>query len=201
MRNIYIKEKTERALGTKLFIKAERCSSPKCVMIRRPYRPGVHGSKRRKASSQYGLELQEKQKIQLSYGLTNRQMRNLFKGPLLKAILALENRLDRVVYLLGFAPSMRVARQIVSHGHIMVNQRKVTIPSYKVKKGDVISIRPQSKDSKIFEDLVVRLKQHEPPPWLRLDKEELKGKRIDDPKPEDIKLPFDVNLVSQFYCR
>ncbi len=197
-----IKEKKERSLGTRLFIKAERCSSPKCVMIRRPYRPGVHGQARRRRSiSEFGKQLQEKQKIQITYGLSGKQMRNLFKGPLEKALVVLEKRLDRVLFLLGLASSMRVARQTISHGHIVVNGRKVTIPSYSVKIGDVISIRPESRPGKMFEELGMKLKQYEPPSWLKLDKENLKGECIKHPKPEDINVSFDINLVGQFYAR
>lgn len=197
-----IKEKRERALGVKLFIKAERCNSPKCVMIRRPYRPGVHGqARRRRGSSEFGKQLQEKQKIQITYGLSGKQMRNLFKGPIERTILTLEKRLDRVVYLLGFAASLRVARQLVSHGHITVRGRKVTIPSYDVRVGDVVSIRPESRSKKLFEDLGSKLKQYDPPSWLKLDKENLKGECIKQPQLEDISLPFDTNLVNQFYAR
>ncbi len=196
-----IKEKKERALGTKLFLKAERCNSPKCVMIRRPYRPGIHGQKRRRAPSEYGKQLQEKQKIQITYGLTNKQMKNLFKQPREKLVLILEQRLDRTVFLLGFAPSSRVARQFVSHGHIIVNNRKVTIPSYHVKVGDIIAIRPESRSKKIFEDIELRLKKHETPAWLKLDKKELRGEFFEKPKLKDINLFFDLNLVGQFYSR
>ncbi|MFH0712893.1 MAG: 30S ribosomal protein S4 [Candidatus Jorgensenbacteria bacterium] len=197
-----IKEKKERSLGTRLFIKAERCSSPKCVMIRRPYRPGVHGqSRRRRSISEFGRQLQEKQKIQITYGLNNRQMRNLFQGPLEKALVILEKRLDRVTYLLGLAASPRVARQIISHGHITVNGRKVTIPSYSVKIGDVISIRTESRGGKMFEELGMKLKQYEPPSWLKLDKENLKGECIENPKLGEINASFNLNLVGQFYAR
>jgi len=197
-----IKEKKERALGVKLFIKSERCNSPKCVMIRRPYRPGVHGqSRRRRKISEFGKQLQEKQKIQITYGLTNKQMTNLFKGPLEKTLLTLERRLDRVLFSLGLAPSMRVARQLVSHGHITVGGRKMNIPSYSVKVGDKISIRPESQGKKMFEDLREKLKQYEPPVWLKLDKENLTGECIGYPALEDMSLPFDVNLVGQFYSQ
>ncbi|KKU94245.1 MAG: 30S ribosomal protein S4 [Candidatus Jorgensenbacteria bacterium GW2011_GWA1_48_13] len=196
-----ITEKKERYLGVKLFLKPERCSSPKCVMIRRPYRPGVHGAKRRGPVSDYGRQLREKQKIQIVYGLTNRQMCNLFKEPLGKILLILEQRLDRVVYLLGLAPSPRVARQFISHGHIQVNQRKVTIPSFHVKVGDIVGIRPESRKAKIFEGLPEKLKQYQPPAWLELNKEELKGKCVANPRAEEINLGADANLVGQFYSR
>jgi small subunit ribosomal protein S4 len=196
-----ITEKKERALGVKLFLKPERCNSPKCVMIRRPYRPGVHGLRRGGPVSDYGRQLKEKQKIQLTYGLSNRQMSNLFKEPLERILLTLEKRLDRVVFLLGFAPSPRVARQLVSHGHIHVNGRKVTIPSYHVRIGDVIAVRPESRKKKVFEGLSEKLKQYEPPAWLKLDKKELKGECLQNPKIEEINLAFDANLVGQFYSR
>ncbi len=196
-----VTEKKERSLGIKLFIKADRCNSPKCVMIRRPFRPGAHGQKRRRQPSDFGKQLQEKQKIQLTYGLTNRQMINLFKEPIEKLLPSLETRLDRVVFLLGISKSPRIGRQIISHGHIMVNGRKVTIPSYHVKVKDIISIRPESRSKKLFEDIETRLKPYEPPAWLKLDKEQLKGECVKIPSLTEINLPFDINLVGQFYSR
>ncbi len=143
-----VKEKRERALGTKLFLKAERCNSPKCATVRKPQRPGVHGAKRRSVS-EYGRQLQEKQKARLIYGLTNKQIENLFTKMSKEQILSrLEKRIDRVVFLLGLAKSPRISRQLVSHGHILVNNRKVRSPSFTVKIGDKIEIRPESKKSK-----------------------------------------------------
>lgn len=195
-----IKEKRERALGAKLFLKAERCNSPKCVMIRRPYRPGVHGQKRHSVSD-YGKQLREKQKIQIIYGLNNRQLSNLFAKAKGKILLILEKRLDRVVFLLGLARSQRIARQLIAHGHILVNGRKVTIPSYDVKIGDIVMIRPESKLLRVFEDVSIRLKQYEPPVWLKLDKNEFKGECVSEPQFDGTILPFDINLVGQFYSR
>lgn len=198
-----IKEKKERALGTKLFLKAERCNSPKCVMVRRPNRPGAHGKKRH-SISEYGRQLQEKQKIQLLYGLNNRQMMALFrkskdKGKLLQS---LEHRLDHVVFLFGFAGSSRIARQIISHGHILVGGRKVTVPSFRVKVGDVISVRPESKKLKIFDEITEKLKKYTPPSWLKLHGvEEIKGECIKLCDPTETQFPFDVNLVGEFYSR
>jgi small subunit ribosomal protein S4 len=196
-----IKEKKERALGVRLFLKPDRCNSPKCVMIRRPYRPGLHGSKPRSLSD-YGKSLQEKQKMQITYGLTNGQMKNLFKKYGQEKIFQkLECRLDRVVFLLGFGRSPRVARQLVSHGHILVNGRKVTIPSYCVKIGDIISVRTESRKLPIFADIHLRLKKHEPPSWLKLNVGELKGECVAYPSFEEKTLPFDLSLVNQFYSR
>lgn len=197
-----IKEKKERSLGVKLFIKAERCSSPKCAMVRHPYRPGMHGQKHRRAISDYGRQLQEKQKAQLLYGFNGRQMQNLFKRSSREEILLrLETRLDHVVFLLGFAKSPRIARQFVSHGHILVNGRKVTIPSYRVRIGDIIRIRPESREGKLFEDIHPRLKEYVAPSWLELLPEKLEGKCVSNPPVESMQLPFDVNLVVQFFAR
>lgn len=197
-----IKEKKERSLGTKLFIKAERCNSLKCVMIRKPYRPGLHGKKRRVVSD-YGRQLQEKQKLQIIYGLNNRQLQSLFGKTKNKeeVIKKLETRLDRVCFLLGLIASPRIARQLVSHGHILVNNKKVTTPSYSVRIGDIITIRSESKDLKLFEEIRVKLKQYEPPVWLKLDKEVLKGECVGMPQIGEMNLPADINLVGQFYSR
>ncbi len=196
-----IKEKKERSLGVKLFIKADRCNSPKCVTVRRPYRPGVHGQARRRQPSEYGRELREKQKLQLIYGLNNRQMTNLFDGRAPAEIMKrLECRLDRVVFLLGLAKSPRIGRQLVSHGHVIVNGRKVTIPSFYVRVGDKIEVRPESRPSKLFEDIQLHLKQYTPPSWLKLDAPNLKGECVGEPEMGG-SLPFDINLVGQFYAR
>ena len=196
----HIKEKKERALGTKLFLKAERCSSPKCVMVRRPYRPGLHGQ-RRVTVTDYGRQLQEKQKIQLSFGLNNRQMRILFRRPADERIPALLERLDHVVFLLGLARSSRIARQFISHGHIAVNGRTVTIPSYRVSIGDTVAVRAESRGRKVFEDIAERLKQYEPPPWLKLSREELRGECVASSTTAGAPFPFDIHLVGQFFSR
>ncbi len=197
------KEKKERSLGMKLFIKAERCNSPKCVMVRRPSRPGAHGAKRKKMLSDFGKQLQEKQKLQFSYGLNNKQTRTLLAlKSLEKMMIALEHRLDRVVFLLGFAQSLRIARQLVSHGHIVVNDKKVTIPSFSVRIGDVISIRQESRKAKIFEDIQMRLSQYEPPEWLKINKGELKGECVAKVTANGkARFPFDINLVGEYYSR
>lgn len=194
-------EKKERALGVKLFLKAYRCSSPKCAMIRKPYRPGQHGQKKH-ILTEYGRQLLEKQKIKFSYGLTERQMKNLFKKYEPNEIIRiLETRLDRTLVLLGLAPSLRMARQLVSHGHVLVNNRKVTIPSFNIKLNDVIKIKEKILKSKMFEDLNERLKNYEPPVWLKLDKSNFEGKCVNLPQVEDIQFPFNIDLVVQFYSR
>lgn len=201
-----IKEKKERALGVKLGLKPFRCSSPKCAATRRPQRPGVHGGKYRRQISEYGQQLREKQKLRFTYGLSERQLANAFKkekksggsiGEML--INALERRLDNVVFRLGIAPSRSVARQLVSHGHIIVNGRKVTVPSYKVKVGDIVSIRPQSKDYSIFKDLPAKLERYDAPVWLQLDAKKMEGKVVSQPK--DVDAPFDMNLIVDYYSK
>lgn len=198
-----IKEKKERALGTRLFLKPERSLSPKAAMARRPYRPGQHGQKRHTVSD-YGKQLNEKQKIQVVYGLTNRQLATLFTrfGNKEKVMHALEHRLDRVVFLLGLAGSVRVARQLVSHGHILVNNRKVTVPSYHVRVKDVIAIRKESRNSPFFAELSNHLKKYTPPSWLKITSpDEGSGTCVKSFHSEETQFPFDINLVGEFYSR
>lgn len=196
-----IKEKRERALGTKLFLKADRCNSPKCVMIRRPYRPGQHGERRMNVT-EFGRQLQEKQKVQIYFGLNTRQMRKLFETPNpAKVRETLEHRLDQVVFALGFAKSPRIARQLVSHGHILMNGRAVTISSCHVRIGDAVAIRPESKKSNLFEDIATRLKQYEPPAWLELDKKHLSGRCVAASVAHPTTFPFDITVVGQYFAR
>ena len=197
-------EKKERALGTKLFLKAFRCASPKCAMIRRPYKPGVHGNKkggRRKEPSEYGRQLKEKQRVQISYGLNNNQMRRLFRGKnkTEEILELLEKRLDNVIFRLGLADSRISARQLINHGHFLVNGKKVTTPSYLVRIGDKASLNANSRKLKVFDSLELKLKKNEPLKWLKLDKEKLIGELVD--KPQEINLPFDLNLVAEYYSR
>ena len=199
------KEKQERSLGTKLFLKAARCNSPKCVSVRRPQRPGLHG-KSYKTLSEFGQQLKEKQKIRFTYGIREAQMELVFKkaaknpgvtGEMIISIL--ERRLDNVVYRLGIAPSRSVGRQLVGHGHILVNGHKVTIPSYQVRVGDTITIRPQSNEPPLLKDLGERLEKYEPPVWLALDAAKLEGKVLSAPK--DFEISFDVNMVVDYYSK
>jgi len=204
------KEKKERALGTKLFLKAFRSYSPKSAMVRRPTRPGMHGDKRVRGASEYKLQLMEKQKIKLTYGLSERQMKNIVGAAIAKRvtggmsaadriITALESRLDNIVYRLGISPSRIMARQAVSHGYITVNARKVTIPSYKVKKEDIITIKESYKHILLFKDLGNTLKTHVTLPWLTLDVATLQGTVTAQPHGVDV--PFNINLVIDYYSR
>ena len=200
------KEKKERSLGVKLFLKPERCNSPKCVTVRRPQRPGLHGKMFRRQLSEFGSQLKEKQKIRFTYGIRERHFRKIFqsaaKNPGITGQMIfhiLEKRLDNVVYRLGFAASRSVARQLVGHGHIMVNNRKVTIPSFQVKVGDLIYIRQQSREHPVLKDLTNHLKKYEPPIWLAMDQEKLQGKVLSEPK--DLEISFDANLVVDYYSK
>jgi small subunit ribosomal protein S4 len=203
---IRAKEKKERALGMKLFLKGERCNSPKCAMVRRPFRPGVHGKKRTKAKSEYGSQLLEKQRIKVSYGLGERQLETIFKKAMKKTgvtgeiiISSLERQLSNAVFRLGLASSRIVARQLVGHGHILVNGKKTTIPSFLVKDGDVISIKPSSQNLLIFKNLADTIKKHEAPEWLLLNAEKMEGKVKGLPRNTEV--PFDINLVVDFYSK
>ncbi len=206
MKLLPAKEKKERALGTKLGLKPYRSLSPKAAMTRRPYRPGVHGAKRTRAGSEFKTQLMEKQKVKLTYGLNEIQLKRVFtnalankKEPILQSILnQIEFRLDNVVYRLGFAPSRIMGRQLVSHGHFTVNGRKVTIPSYRVRVGDVIGIREVRKNMPLFKDLKNTLKGKKES-WLKINEQELTGTVTG--LPEQVDLPFNLNLVIDYYAR
>ncbi len=206
-------EKQERSLGAKLFLKAHRCSSPKCVTSRNPYGPGPHGKSRKRAKSEMGEQIMEKQRFKASYGIREAAMRKVFqvasknKGITGNMILTLlERRLDNVVYRLGLAPSRAIARQLVNHGHIHVKgisatavSRKVTISSFLVKIGEVVSIRPESKDHPAFKELGDTLKKYETPVWLTIDKEKIEGHVVSMPK--DFEIPFNINKVVDYYSK
>lgn len=200
------REKKERSLGTRLFLKATRSASPKAAMVRRPSRPGEHGKDRRRAPSEFGKQLAEKQKFKATYGLREAAIRKVFMkaskssattGPLFMSLL--ERRLDNVVYRLGFAPSRSVARQLIGHGHMMLNGRRVTIPSILVKQGDVVTIRPQSKEHAAFRTLGETLSKNQTPTWLSVDGEKREGKVSSMPK--DLEIPFDIALVVDYYSK
>lgn len=202
------KEKKSRAVGENLFLKAERSQSQKSAMVRRPSRPGMHGRARR-SLSEYGLQLLEKQKLKWSYGLRERQLENYIDRALSQNKLSssealvrfLETRLDNVVFRMGLAPSRSVARALTSHGHFLVSGRRVNLPSFAVRPGDTVSIRPGSRSKKMFEGLGERLKKYSPPKWLVLDKEALSGKVASWPTPDEAKVSFDISLILEFYSR
>lgn len=165
------------------------------------------GARRPKALSEYGTQLVEKQKIRFSYGITERQLSNYIKkasqvkgaGTAEKFYEELESRLDNVIYRMGLANSRRASRQMVSHGHFVVNNHKVTIPSYEVKVGDLIKIREGSKTKKIFDNMVEKLKDYNAPNWLSFDVAKMEGKI--SAKPKNTETFLDLNAVLEFYSR
>ncbi|OGZ19191.1 MAG: 30S ribosomal protein S4 [Candidatus Nealsonbacteria bacterium RBG_13_38_11] len=200
-----------RRAGIKLFLRGDRCLSQKCPMVKKPYPPGPKAKKRVRALSEYGKELREKQKLKNWYNLEEKQFSNYVKA-ILKArgkvadagtalIKTLESRLDNVVFKLGFAPSKLAARQMVSHRHFMVNARPVNISSYLVKKGDKISIHPNSLKKASFQRLSSVLKKYNPPSWLKLDADRLEAKVIDLPNLEEAAPPAELSAIFEFYSK
>jgi len=198
-----------RRIGQKLFLKGERCFTPKCAMVKKPYPPGIHGKKKkRRATSEYGVQLTEKQKVRQIYNIRERQFKRYFqeasreKGVIGDNILKkLELRLDNIAFRLGFAESRQKARQLVSHGHILVNDKKINIPSFRVKLNDVIEIKKSSLNLVLFKDLKTKLKKYKPLDWFSLDKDKLEGKIISLPNQEDIKIPADLQMIVEYYSR
>lgn len=196
-----------RRLQAKLFLKGERCYKEKCGFERRNYAPGQHGQKGRKLQS-YGLQLQEKQKMRYYYGLAEKQFKKTFeKAQRMKGVTGenllslLERRLDNVVYQLGFASSRAQARQLVRHGHVLVNGRKTNIPSYTVKVGQEISLRQDLKENPQIQANMESARGRGIPSWLELDNMSLAGKVIALPTREDIKVPFQESLVVELYSK
>src|SRR3990167_5063592 len=187
------REKIERRLGEKLFLKGERSHSQKSAMVKKPYPTGMHGRKMSRKPSEYGLQLKSKQKVKNVYRLLEKQFKNYIKSsiaskkePYETILNKLEHRLDNVVFRSGFAQSRDQARQLVSHGHILVNAKRVSIPSYEVKIGDVIGVRENSMSSPFFNNFVVAwIKSYEPPVWISMDKEKLKATVIGRPVMEE----------------
>lgn len=205
----YEKCKICRRAGEKLFLKGDRCFSQKCAMIRNPATPGVQGARKKRSRniSEFGIQLKEKQKVKFNYNVSETQFRKYVdeifqKGATGEALLSkLERRLDNAVYRLGFADSRSIAKQLVSHGHFHVNGRKLDIPSYEVRKGDIIEIRPAAQKFSVFQGLKDKLKKYVAPTWLNLDKESLKGEIKSLPAKEDLTVPFNMNLIIEYYSR
>jgi small subunit ribosomal protein S4 len=199
-----------RREGEKLFLKGERCFTPKCAIERRSYAPGMHGPRAqfRRQESDYALQLREKQKTRRIYGVMEGQFRRYFrvatrrKGMTgVNLLILLERRFDNVIFRLGWATSRSQARQLVQHGHFCINGRKTNIPSCLVKSGDVITVRDSSKDITYFKSLVKELGHRRPPDWLSLDVESLTGQVLGLPRREDIDLTIREQLVVEYYSR
>lgn len=203
-----ILEKKERALGEKLFLKGERCAGAKCVMVRRNYPPGAHGKRKRRASSEFGTILREKQKVRFLYGVDDATVRRYSKeAAFAKGVFSsnfwriLESRLDNVVFRLGFSVSRRAAQQAINHGHVLVNGKTVTIPSFRVAPGDVISLKERTARLGLFQDLGIRLARQQTPQWLEIDLEKKTGKIAHAPDVEDLETMFDATKIKEFYSR
>lgn len=196
-----------RREGQKLFLKGERCYSDKCSFTSRGYAPGQHGQNRKKVS-EYGMQLREKQKVRRYYGVLEGQFAKYFEmaerkagmtGPNLLSIC--ESRLDNVVYRLGFASSRAEARQLVVHGHFTINGKRVDIPSYLTKEGEVIAVCEKSRTSDKFKAVVEANGSRPVPMWLEADKDKLEGKITRKANRDDIDYEVQENLIVEFYSK
>jgi small subunit ribosomal protein S4 len=192
----------------KLFLKGTKCFTEKCPVERRGYPPGQHGQSRRTKISEYGVQLREKQKVRRQYGLLETQFRNTFEKALKQTgrtgetlVKMLERRLDNVVYRLGFAPSRKAARQMVTHGHFLVNSLPVDIPSYQCRAGDTIHVRDRSKKMEAIHASMKRIKDTAMLPWLSLDKANMVGTFLNVPERADIPLKADEQLIVELYSK
>jgi len=192
----------------KLFLKGTKCFTEKCPVERRGFPPGQHGQSRRTKISEYGLQLREKQKVRRMYGLMETQFRNVFSKALQQTgrtgetlVKMLERRLDNTVYRLGFAPSRKAARQLVTHGHFMVNSRPVNAPAYQLRPGDTVQVREKSKKLEMIHSSMKRVKDNAMLPWLSLDKAAMTGTFLHVPERADIPLNADEQLIVELYSK
>lgn len=200
-----------RRAGEKLFLKGERCFTPKCAMERKPYAPGRLASEKKHRSSvtEYGIQMREKQRVRNSYRVSEKQFSNYVKSaarkigtnPAEALFEALESRLDSAAFRAGFAQSRSLARQMVSHGHILVNGRRTTIPSRALKVGDVLSVREGSKDSKLFEGIAEKLQKVSAPTWVKIDPAHGTVTFQGKPKVAEGQNSFNLTAVIEFYSR
>jgi len=196
-----------RREGVKLFLKGTRCYTDKCALDKRAYAPGQHGQRRVKLS-EYGIRLREKQKLRRIYGVMEKQFEGYFEEASRKRgvtgetlIQLLERRLDNMVYRLGFAASRAQARQLIRHGHFLVNQQRVDIPSYQVKSGDEISVKESSRGSEIIKQALEASSSRGIPDWLELSAESFMGRVKRIPKREEVTLPVQERMIVEFYSR
>ena len=197
-----------RREGMKLFLKGSKCFTDKCPVEKRNYAPGQHGKDKKTKIVGYGLQLREKQKAKRMYFVGENQFRNYYEvasnapgvtGEIL--LQQLERRLDTVVFRLGFANARRQSRQLVRHGHIAVNGKKVNIPSYQVRVGDEITVREAAKQLDAVKNAVEFASHQTPPTWVEVDRENLKGRFIALPKREDLNLPINEQLIVELYSK
>jgi small subunit ribosomal protein S4 len=199
-----------RREGMKLFLKGEKCFTPKCPVERRPYPPGQHGNKRmgRRKASDYSVQLREKQRARRIYGVLESQFRRLFEQAErrpgvtgINLLQLLEQRLDNVVFRMGYADSRPQARQLVNHGHIAINGKNTDIPSALVKPGDVVSVVAGSADKKYFKDLRDFLRERRSPEWLQRDDANLSARIVAAPARNQIETSLNEQLIVEFYSR
>lgn len=197
-----------RREGEKLYLKGDKCFTPKCPVSRRPFKPGMHGPTSRTRPTPYGIQLREKQKAKNTYGLMERQFHNYFVKATRKVgntgsflVQMLELRLDNIVFRSGLAKSRSSARQMVGHGNIRVNGKKVTIPSCQTKAGDVISLSDSLAKSKLFADDQARLDKYQAPSWIHFDPAAKTAKITSKPEGAELKQNFDPKLIVEFYSR
>lgn len=197
-----------RREGKKLFLKGEKCLGQKCPVAKRAYPPGIHGLSRRSKPSDYAIAFREKQKVKRVYGVLEKQFRNYFKkadrregvtGEILLQLL--EMRLDNIVYKMGFAVSLRQARQLVGHGMFLVNGKKVNIPSYQVKPGEKIEVRQEDRKNKYFSEVLKETPGREASPWLSVQLDKLQGEVIKVPEREDLDPEINEQLIVELYSK
>jgi len=192
----------------KLFLKGTKCFTEKCPVERRGFPPGQHGQARRPKVSEYGVQLREKQKVRRMYGLMEGQFRNYFARALQQTgrtgetlVKLLERRFDNVVYRMGFAPSRKAARQLIIHGHFLINGKSVDIPSYLLRGGDIVQVREKSKKLEILHSSIKRMKDTAMLPWLSLDKAGMSGTFLTVPERADIPLNANEQLIVELYSK
>ncbi len=197
-----------RREGLKLFLKGERCYTDKCAIERRNYPPGEHGQRRRVKLSEYSIQLREKQKLKRTYGLLERQFRRYFEMAERRRgitgenlLILLERRLDNMVYRFGFTNSRSEARQLVRHGHFAVNGRKVSIPSYLVQGGDMVTVRERSKSLARIQEALELARRRGIPEWLETDPATHTGKVRTLPTRNDLTMPINEKLVVELYSK
>ncbi len=197
-----------RREGMKLFLKGTRCLSEKCAFDRRGYAPGQHGQRGRRKGSEYGLQLREKQKVRRIYGVLEKQFRNYFKKAARKKgvtgeilLQLLESRLDNLVYRLGFAPSRKTARQLVRHSHFMVDGKKVNIPSFEVKPGNVISVNEKSRNLDIIHAALKESAKAVDIDWLKIDKVKMEGELLEVPERTQIPVLVQEQMIVELYSK
>ena len=197
-----------RREGVQLFLKGSRCISAKCAVVKRKSPPGVRAKKKMTKMTDYGFGLREKQKIKRMYGLGEKQFYNTFLKAERKTgkagdnlLICLESRLDNVVLRSNIASSRALSRQLIGHGHLLVNGKKVNIPSYQIKAGDIIEARQKSKNLSAIRDSLKNISRQGVPSWLEVDENEVKSKVLSLPVREDIQIPANEQLVVEFYSK